>query len=237
MELAKLALHSRRQHLLVLSASRSNVKPLRDFSLTENARPAKPTQELSTTERHVLQISVPLDKRFSKTELAKTAPSITEPSPTEENAPARSVPPDRSFRLMADALTATHTPELQQMERFVCHTAAQIEKNLDQMEPVSPVQSTRELRELVSAVDPILVTSERECYRMVLASTAHSINQCAPTEDAAASQLASQALSISPRTVSASSAPSIRRPGQLAPHARQTQRRSSQTHKSWHLLQ
>lgn len=223
--------------MVVLNVSRSIVQLLRDSSQAENASHAKHTQELSTTERPVPQISVPPEKRFSKTELAKCAQTITEPSPTEENAPARSVPPDRSFKSTADVLTATHTPELPQMERSVCHTSAQTDRNLDQMEPASTAQSTRELKEPASAVDLILVTSERECCRMVLASTAHSTNQCAPTEDAAASQLASQALSTSPRMVSASNAPSIRRPDQTAPRARLTQRRSYQTHKSLHQLQ
>lgn len=111
---------------------------------------------------------------------------------------------------MVDALTAIHTPELHQMERFASHTTATTDRSLDQMEPVSTAQTTRELKEPVSPVDPILVTSDREYCRMVLASTAHSINQSAPTEDAAAHQLASHRLSTSQRMVSAKSAPSTR---------------------------
>lgn len=63
---------------------------------------------------------------------------------------------------------------------------------------------------------------------MVLASTAHSTNQLEPTEEAAAPQLASQTLSTSPRMVSASNAPSINKPDQMAPHVSPTQQRSSQ---------
>jgi len=231
-EHAKTALHSRRLQLAAFSVSQDNALRLRDFSQAVSVRTARPTQELSTTERPVLQTSVPPDKRSSKTELARTAQSSPEPSPTEENVPARSVPPGRSSRLMVDALTAIHTPELHQMERFASHTTATTDRSLDQMEPVSTAQTTRELKEPVSPVDPILVTSDREYCRMVLASTAHSINQSAPTEDAAAHQLASHRLSTSQRMVSAKSAPSTRWPDQMAPPAWPTPPRSLQIHKS-----
>lgn len=64
---------------------------------------------------------------------------------------------------MADAPTATHTPEPQPTESNVSHTTAKTDRSSDQTEAVLTAQTTKELKELVSPVDPTLATSDREC--------------------------------------------------------------------------
>jgi len=213
----KIALHSKewthnQQKVLlisVLSVWRVYAHRHRDCSQVVSARTAKLTQELLMTERPVLQTSAHPGKRSSKTELAQLAQTSPEPSPEEESVPPKSVPRDRFFKLMVDVLTATPTPELHQMERLACHTTATTDRSLDQMVPVSIAQTTRELKELVSPVELTDATSDSMFRRTVPANTAHSSNQSAKQEDAAADQLASQASSAFQRTVSASSASSI----------------------------
>ena len=176
----------------------------------------------------MLQTSVPRGKSSYKTEPVKTVASTPEPLPTVENVQAQFVPPDRSSKKMDDVLSAIHTPELMLKERVAYHTTATTDKVLVYPVLVSTAQPTRELKELVLCVHLIPVTSDREFCKMVLASTAHFINQSLQTEDDALSQLASQRLSTSTRMVSASNAPSISKPDQMVPHARPTQQRSSQ---------
>lgn len=235
--LANSAHHSKRVIPTNSHASKLFVAKDRDSNQVESARHAKPTQEPWTTEKPVLQTSVPRGKSSYKTEPVKTVASTPEPLPTVENVQAQFVPPDRSSKKMDDVLSAIHTPELMLKERVAYHTTATTDKVLVYPVLVSTAQPTRELKELVSCVHLIPVTSDREFCKMVLASTAHFINQSLQTEDDALSQLASQRLSTSTRMVSASNAPSISKPDQMVPHARPTQQRSSQIPKLWHQLQ
>lgn len=234
---AKTAHHSRRLLQVVSSVSKLIAHRLRDFSQAVNASHVKHTQEPSMMERPAHQTSVPPEKRSSVTELARPAHHSPGPSLTEENAPPKCVPPVRSSKSMVDAPIATHTPEPQLTESNVSHTTAKTDRSSDQKEAVLTAPTTRELKELVSPADPILVTSDRECWRMVLASIAHSTNQSVWTEDAAASQLADQVLNTSPRMVSASHAALIKPLDQMVLHARPTHWRSSQILKSLHQLQ
>jgi hypothetical protein len=160
---AKIAHHSRRLLQVVSSVSKYTALRLRDFSQAVNARNVNHIQEPSMMERPAHQTSVPPDKRSFVTELAKTAQNIPEPQPAEENAPSRSVPPGKSSKLTVCAPIATHTPEPQPTESVVYHTTAMTDRSLDQKEAALTAQTTRELKELASPVDPILVTSDREC--------------------------------------------------------------------------
>lgn len=237
MELANNAHHSKRVVQMVSHASKLFVAKDRDSFQVESARTAKPTQEPSTMERPVLQTSVPRGKSYYKTELVKTVANTPEPLPTVENAPAQFVPPGRSSKKMDDVPSAIHTPELMPKERVAYHTTAMTDKCLANRELASTAQTSRELKELVLLVDPIPVTSDREFCKMVLASTAHFINQSQQTDNDAISQLASQRLNTSTRMVSASNAPSTSKLDQMVPHARPTQLRSSQIPKLLHQLQ
>lgn len=109
-------------------------------------------------ERPVHQTSVLKEKRSTQTEPARHAQTSAEPLPTAECALSSHVPLDRSSKEMDDVLIAIHTPEPMLMERFASHTTARTGKSLahSELAPIAPL--TRELKELVSLVDPIPVT-------------------------------------------------------------------------------
>jgi len=92
-------------------------------------RHAKHTQELSTREEHVHQISVLKERKSCQTELVKLVQNTAEQPVIIRDVPLKYVLPDRFSKSMEDAPNATNIPELTLKESFVSHITVMIDKS------------------------------------------------------------------------------------------------------------